>query len=236
MGDQQDDPWPWRVGARDTGDSQSVHIFNSETVTGVVAAYGYYAVFLVIMLESAGVPMPGETVLVSAAIYAGKTHGLDIILVVGTAIAAAILGDNLGFWIGRRYGRSLLARHGPKVGLDARKQQLGRYLFSRYGGAIVFFGRFVALLRTYAALLAGANGLRPVIFFLWNAAGGIVWACVFGFGGYLLGKGLERIAGPIGWIALALAVVGGFALWRFYKHHEERLLAAAEREMAREGA
>ena len=101
---------------------------------------------------------------------------------------------------------------------------------------VVFFGRFVALLRTYAALLAGANGLRPLVFFIWNATGGITWACVFGFGGYLLGRGLERIAGPIGWVALALAVVGGFALWRFYKTHEERLLAAAEREMAREGA
>ena len=213
-----------------------MHIFDTETVTGIIAGYGYYAVFLVIVLERAGVPMPGETVLVSAAIYAGKTHGLDIRLVVLAAAVAAILGDNVGFWVGRRFGQGLLTRHGGRVGLDERKQQLGRYLFKRYGGAIVFFGRFVALLRTYAALLAGANGLRPGVFFLWNAAGGIIWACLFGFGGYLLGQGLERIAGPIGWVALALALVGGFALWRFYKQHEERLLAAAEREMAREGA
>ncbi len=213
-----------------------MHIFASETVTGIIAAYGTYAVFAVVMLESAGVPMPGETVLVSAAIYAGTKHDLDIRVVVAAAAIAAILGDNLGFWIGRRYGQDLVSRHGPRVGLDARKQQLGRYLFRRYGGAIVFFGRFVALLRTYAALLAGANGLRPVVFFLWNAAGGITWACVFGFGGYWLGKGLERIAGPVGWIALALAIVGGIVLWRFYKRHEERLLEAAEREMAREGA
>lgn len=213
-----------------------MHIFASETVTGIIATYGYYAVFAVVMLESAGVPMPGETVLVSAAIYAGTKHGLDIGVVVAAAAIAAILGDNLGFWVGRRYGQDLLSRHGPRVGLDARKQQLGRYLFKRYGGAIVFFGRFVALLRTYAALLAGANGLRPKVFFLWNAAGGITWACVFGFGGYWLGKGLERIAGPVGWIALALAIVGGVVLWRFYKRHEDRLLEAAEREMAREGA
>ena len=213
-----------------------MHIFDPETVTRIIAGYGYYAVFLVIVLESAGVPMPGETVLVSAAIFAGTKHGLDIRLVVLAAAVAAILGDNLGFWVGRRFGQDLLNRYGPRVGLDERKQQLGRYLFRRYGGAIVFFGRFVALLRTYAALLAGANGLRPLVFFIWNATGGITWACLFGFGGYLLGRGLERIAGPIGWVALALAVVGGFALWRFYKTHEERLLAAAEREMAREGA
>ena len=213
-----------------------MHIFDPEAVTGIIAGYGYYAVFLVVMLESAGVPMPGETVLVSAAIYAGTTRGLDIRLVVVAAAVAAILGDNLGFWVGRRYGQDLLTRYGPRVGLDGRKQQLGRYLFKRYGGAIVFFGRFVALLRTYSALLAGANGLRPAVFFLWNAAGGITWACVFGFGGYLLGRGLERIAGPVGWIALGLAVIGGFVLWRFYKAHEERLLDAAEQEMARERA
>lgn len=213
-----------------------MHIFNPDTVTGIIAGYGYYAVFLVVMLESAGVPMPGETVLVSAAVYAGTTHGLDIRLVVLAAAVAAILGDNFGFWVGRRYGQDLLTRHGPRVGLDERKQQLGRYLFKRYGGAIVFFGRFVALLRTYAALLAGANGQRPAVFFLWNAAGGVVWACLFGFGGYLLGRGLERIAGPVGWIALGVAVVGGFAFWLFFKSHEERLLAAAEREMADEGS
>ena len=213
-----------------------MHIFDSDTVTQVIAGYGYYAVFLVIMLESAGVPMPGETVLVSAAIYAGTKHGLDIRLVVLAAAAAAILGDNVGFWVGRRYGQAVLTRYGPKVGLDERKQALGRYLFRRYGGSIVFFGRFVALLRTYAALLAGANDLRPLVFMLWNAAGGIVWACLFGFGGFLLGKGLERIAGPVGWVALGLAVIGGFMLWRFYKANEERLLEAAEREMARERA
>ena len=213
-----------------------MHIFDSDTVTQVIASYGYYAVFLAIMLESAGVPMPGETVLVSAAIYAGTTHGLDIRWLVPAAAAAAILGDNLGFWVGRRYGQRLVTRLGPKLGLDERKQALGRYLFKRYGGAIVFFGRFVALLRTYAALLAGANGLRPLTFFLWNAAGGIVWACLFGLGGFLLGKGLERIAGPVGWVALAGAVAGGVVAWRFYKRHEERLLEVARREMAHEGA
>lgn len=213
-----------------------MHIFEPETVTRIVAGYGYYAVFAVVMLESAGVPMPGETVLVSASIYAGTNHGLDVRLVVIAAAAAAILGDNIGFWVGRRYGQTLITRYGPKVGLDGRKQALGRYLFKRYGGSIVFFGRFVALLRTYSALLAGTNDLRPRTFLFWNVAGGVAWACLFGFGGFLAGRGLERVAGPVGWAALAAAIVGGFALWRFYKRHEERLLASAEREMARGGA
>jgi membrane protein DedA with SNARE-associated domain len=127
----------------------------------------------------------------------------------------------------------LLDKWGHLIGLDARKRILGRFLFERYGGSIVFFGRFVALLRAFAALLAGANGLAPWRFFLFNAAGGIAWATIFGTGGYLLGEGIRRIAGPVGWALLALAVVIGFVLWRYYKKHEETLLAKAEREMAR---
>ena len=98
----------------------------------------------------------------------------------------------------------------------------------------MFFGRFVALLRAFAALLAGANGLAPWRFFIFNAAGGIAWATIFGTGGYLLGEGIRRIAGPVGWALLALAVVFAFVLWRYYKKHEEALLAKAEREMVRQ--
>ncbi len=113
---------------------------------------------------------------------------------------------------------------------------LGRFLFARYGGAIVFFGRFVALLRAFAALLAGANGLSPWRFVVFNAVGGIAWASAFGFGGYLLGAGIRRIAGPVGWIGLGIAVVFGFALWCYYKKNEETLLVKAEREMAATGS
>ena len=208
-----------------------MHFLDPDALSQILSTYGYAAIFAVILLESAGVPMPGETVLVAAAIYAGSKKGLDIRMVVAAAALAAILGDNLGYWVGRRFGEPLVKRYGPKVGLDARKQMLGQYLFKRYGGAIVFFGRFAALLRTYSALLAGVNRLDFWTFLSWNAAGGIVWATIFGLGGYLLGQSIEAIAGPIGWIALAAAVFGAFLLWRFYKRHEERLLDEAEREM-----
>ena len=213
-----------------------MHIFDQAVVTHILTTYGYYAVFLVVMMESAGVPMPGETMLISAAIYCSATHQLDIRLVILAAALGAILGDNIGYWVGREFGPAILRRWGPRVGLDERKQKLGQYLFRKYGGGIVFFGRFVAMLRAFAALLAGVNRLGAGACFAYNAAGGITWATLFGLGGYLLGKGIERIAGPIGYVALAAAAVGAVLFWRFYKTHEERLLASAERELDREPA
>jgi membrane protein DedA with SNARE-associated domain len=123
---------------------------------------------VIVMLESAGIPMPGETILVTAAVYAGTRHALDIRWVIAAAAGGAILGDNIGFWVGREFGEPLLEKWGHLVGLDARKRMLGRHLFARYGGSIVFLGRFVALLRAFAALLAGANGLSPWRFFISN--------------------------------------------------------------------
>jgi membrane protein DedA with SNARE-associated domain len=202
-------------------------------VQQILASYGYAAIFTIVMLESAGVPLPGETILVSAAAYAGNKHSLDIRYVIGAAACGAILGDNIGFWVGREFGASLISRWGYLVGLDERKRKLGQYLFARHGGKIVFFGRFVALLRAFAALLAGANGLSPVRFLVFNAAGGIVWATAFGLGGYLLGESIHRIAGPFGWAALIAALVFALVLWRYYKKHEERFLAEAESVVAR---
>ena len=205
-----------------------MHIVDPALAETLLATYGYAAIFVLVMLESSGIPLPGETILVSASIYASTTRGLDIRFVIGAAAAGAIVGDNIGFWVGRTFGQRLLARWGYLIGLDERKLRLGQYLFTKHGGKIVFLGRFVALLRAWAALLAGANRFSPLRFFVLNAAGGIVWATVFGLGGYLFGEGVHRIARPIGWATLALALVAAFILWRFFKSHEELLLANAE--------
>jgi membrane protein DedA with SNARE-associated domain len=212
-----------------------VDFLDGTSAEHLLGQYGYAVIFMIVMLESAGIPMPGETILVSAAVYAGTRHALDIRWVIAAAAGGAILGDNIGFWVGREFGEPLLAKWGHLVGLDIRKRMLGRYLFARYGGLIVFFGRFVALLRAFAALLAGANGLAPWRFFVFNAAGGIVWATIFGLGGYLLGAGIHRIARPVGWAALIAALIAGVILWRYFKKHEENLLAKAERELVRQG-
>jgi membrane protein DedA with SNARE-associated domain len=195
------------------------------TVDELIASYGYIAIFGIILLESAGIPLPGETILIGAAIYAGSHDTLDIRLIIATAAAAAILGDNIGYWLGLKLGRKALLRWGHLLGLDQRKLDLGEYLFLRHGGKIVFLGRFVAVLRVFAAVL-------PLQFLLFNALGGIAWAVAFGTGGYLLGHAFDSVAGPFGWLTLAAAVITLFLIWRYYKHHEEQLLRDAERELA----
>ena len=122
----------------------------------LLATYGYLIVGGVVAVESMGLPLPGEAVLIAAAVYAGETHHLNIWLVIIAAAAGAILGDNLGFWIGREVGYRLLLRYGPYVGLTEGRIKLGQYLFNQHGGKIVFFGRFVAVLRVLAALLCVA--------------------------------------------------------------------------------
>lgn len=161
-----------------------IHLATSDLLH-FLANYGYFAVLLFVAIESTGIPFPGETMLLVAAIAAGTTHQLSIFLVIVAAASGAILGDNLGFWVGREGGFRLLRRDARYIRLDEHKLKLGLYLFRRHGGKVVFFGRFIAVLRAWAAFLAGTNRMRWSAFLLFNALGGIVWATVYGLGGYL---------------------------------------------------
>ncbi|MGD0562698.1 MAG: DedA family protein [Roseiarcus sp.] len=192
-----------------------------------VAEYGYFAIFVLVALESAGVPMPGETALVSGAVLAGRGD-LHIGLVIACAATAAILGDNAGYWVGREFGFPLIYKYGSYIRIDEGRLKVAQYLFQRHGGKIVFFGRFVAVLRAFAAFLAGVNHLPWPRFLLFNALGGIVWATIFGLGGYFLGVAFEHYARPVGVAALIAAVVGAVAASRFIAHHEKLLRAEAE--------
>lgn len=194
----------------------------------ILSAYGYWAIFVVVALESSGLPLPGETILVGAAIFSAQTGRMSIEYIIAAAAAGAILGDNIGYWIGREFGAKLLMRYGRYVGIGPQKLRLGQYLFQRWGGSIVFYGRFVSLLRILAAMLAGVNRLDPLKFFFYNASGGIVWALFFGYGGYYLMSAFKRIEGPVGSIAFVGFIVGLFLLWRYYKVNEQRLSAEAD--------
>jgi len=206
-----------------------MQLFSHGGFENLIANFGYLGIFVLIFLESAGVPLPGETALVGAAVYAGTTHQLDIGFVILAAATAAIFGDNLGFWFGRRFGFSFLHRYGPYVRLTEPRLKIGQMLFQRHGGKVVFFGRFTALLRTYAAMLAGANRFHVGRFFVWNASGGITWAVVFGLGGYFFGWSIEYLAGPLSIALFVGAIIGGAALYLLFKKHEARLVIEAER-------
>lgn len=189
----------------------------------LVAQHGYWFVFLIVMLESAGVPLPGETVLVLASIYAGATGQLHLSLVIACAAAGAITGDNIGFWVGRTWGTKFLLRYGKFIHLPEERLRLGQYLFEKHGGKIVFFGRFFAFLRVLAALLAGANRYRWPPFLVFNAAGGIVWAHVFGIGAFVFGDSIRRISGPLGVIGLVGFVAGLIAVTYVVRREERKM-------------
>ena len=162
--------------------------FVSGALIGLIQVHGPWIIAVVVALESAGVPLPGETILVAAALLAATTNQIDIAVVVAAAATGAIIGDGIGYTVGRRFGTPFLRKYGRYIRLDENRLLIGRYLFFRYGNAVVFFGRFVAVLRMFAALLAGANSMPAGRFFFFNVTGGICWACLFGFGAYAIGK------------------------------------------------
>jgi membrane protein DedA with SNARE-associated domain len=184
-------------------------------VSGFVHHYGLLALFLIVMLESAGVPFPGETALVAAGVFA--SHGeLNIAAVIIVAAAAAIIGDNLGYWIGRTGGRSVLTRWT----VTSRTLPWAEGFFERHGPKTIFIGRFFSILRVTAAWMAGVSRMRWWTFFLWNAAGGICWALLVGLVAYLFGQAAADAIAKYGLIggasivALALAGLVGFHFWR----------------------
>ena len=170
--------------------------------------YGYAAVFGGVFLENTGLPVPGETMLLAGAAMA--QYGLlSLPRVIVTAIAAAILGDNLGFAIGRCCGRGLAERYGPAIGLTrARLAQFDRF-FHRHGGRTVFIARFITGPRGFGAVLAGGSGLRWSTFLFYNAAGAVVWSTAVALAGYSLAYSwdtLERWIGRTGLIGLACVI------------------------------
>ncbi len=190
--------------------------------------YGYAAVFALVGAESLGIPLPGETILVAAALYAGSTHKLSVWAIFAVAAAAAITGDNIGFWIGDKGGYRLLHRYGRYIRADETKIKIGRLIFDRHGGKVVFFGRFVSVLRTYAAFLSGTLKMRWRRFLPYNASGGIAWAAIYSFVPYAIGNTINTASKPVdiglGVVAVAIVAVG---IW-VIRRHAGRLAIQAE--------
>jgi membrane protein DedA with SNARE-associated domain len=206
-------------------------VFAAHVFDHLLQDYGYGLVFAVICLEAMGLPLPGESMIIGASVYAVTTGRLHVVLVVASAAAGAIVGDNLGYMLGRWAGFPLLQRYGRYVGLNERRLTLGRYLFHKHGGRVVFTGRFIAILRTFVALMAGASQMDWKVFLFWNAVGGVTWTILYGTGAALLGEAMHRIEGPLGICLGSVAVIVlGLSIW-FLRRNEKRLEDRAERAM-----
>ena len=202
--------------------------FSHADIQTFISTYGYWFIGLVVGIESMGIPLPGETALVAAAIYAASAPDISIGGVIGAAILGSIIGDNIGYSIGRRFGYPLLLKHGHVIGMTEDRIKLGQYLFMSYGGKIVFIGRFIALLRILAAFLAGVNRMPWFAFLIANATGAVLWASVFGFGGYLFGELMFEQHDRWGPLIATGAVAGFFGIGFLLHRYEKRLVVRAK--------
>jgi membrane protein DedA with SNARE-associated domain len=199
------------------------------TLQNALDTLGYPAVALFVMIESSGIPFPGETMLLLASFYAGTSHQLQIPIVIACAAFGAIIGDNIGYYIGRTGGRAFVMRFGKYVFIKPEHLDRAENYFAKHGDKTVFFGRFIAVLRAWAAFLAGVNKMHWRTFLFYNAAGGIVWAVTFGSLGYLAGRYLhdnfaqvEQLASLSGWLGVGLVVVAAIAVYIVYRIRKNR--------------
>lgn len=192
---------------------------------------GYPVIAALVLAESAGAPIPGETSLITGALLASQ-HKLSIVIVIAVAAGAAIVGDNIGYLIGRKGGRWLLERPGFLAAQRREVLEIGEPFFKRHGPKAVFLGRWILGLRTWASWLAGASNMRWPSFLLWNALGGIGWATTIGLLSYTLGsqaKSAFEDFGVFGLIAILVLIVGAYLL---HRQHRERQRGEAVQEVA----
>jgi membrane-associated protein len=200
-------------------------------VTHLIQVAGYPLLFVLVMSESSGVPVPGETALITAAVLASQGK-LRIELVIGLAAAAAIIGDNIGYLIGRKGGRWLLERPGFMYRQRRRVIEVGEPFFERHGPKAVFFGRFILGLRVWASWLAGATRMRWPSFLLWNALGGICWATAIGLIAYFLGNSAGNAIETFGIYGLAAAVLAIASAVFLHRRHSRSTNGGAAKEAA----
>ena len=175
-------------------------------ILGALQTLGYPGIAVIVGLESTGIPLPGETTLIAAGYLAATGH-LSLPLVIGSAAVGAVVGDSLGYLIGRKGGRRFLERYGKYVNLNPEKLARAEDHFARYGTATVFFGRFITLLRILAGPLAGASKMPYRRFLAANATGAVTWATAMGTLAYFFGKTVVSTLSSIGLWALAILVV-----------------------------
>jgi membrane protein DedA with SNARE-associated domain len=197
-------------------------------VTNLLTQYGLVLLFAAVAIESAGVPIPGETTLITAAFLARpEYHRWSLVSVIVVAAAAAIVGDNVGYWLGRRGGRGLINRWGFARRYADKALPPSERFFKKHGAKTVFFGRFIAILRVTAAWLAGISHMPWWRFFMWNAAGGIVWAVGVSVLAYVAGKAVADTISHYGLYGVIGLLVVGALLFLALRYWRNRIVESA---------
>lgn len=194
-------------------------------VHDLVASAGLYILFVLVALESAGLPLPGETALIAAGVLAARGR-LDIAAVIAVAAAGAIIGDNAGYWIGRTGGRRLLTRWAWLERHASRVLPWSERFFEKHGAKTLFIGRFVAVLRVTAAWLAGISRMPWWRFLIWNAAGGICWAIAFGLLAYYAGNAAAEAVNRFGLYGALVVIALAILAWLGFRYWRRRMLGA----------
>jgi membrane protein DedA with SNARE-associated domain len=213
--------------------SEFLSLFSLQTIANVLHVIGYPAITLFVLIECAGIPLPGETVVLLAAFSAGVDGQLQLPWIIVCASFGAILGDNIGFYIGRTGGRRFVERFGRFFFLKMEHLDKAEKFFERHGPKAVFFGRFVTFLRIWAAFLAGMHRMRWKTFLFYNALGGIVWTLYISLLGFFAGRVLhdhfddvEFLVRTIGWTGLGICVllaISAFVVFRIRRARRRRI-------------
>ena len=221
-------------------------LISLDTLRNALNTLGYPAVALFVMIESSGIPFPGETMLLFASFYAAVDQKLQIPWVIVCAALGAIIGDNIGYTVGRTGGYRLVRRFGRYLFLKEKHLEHAEHFFQKHGNKTVFFGRFVAVLRAWAAFLAGVNNMPWPAFLIYNAAGGIIWATIYGCLGFFAGRvfhdnfgTVEYIARTISWVGavlIAAAVIAIYIVFRLRRKRKREIEARREAEKEEEAS
>jgi membrane protein DedA with SNARE-associated domain len=193
----------------------------------LLQSYTYPVLVALVLLESVGIPLPGEIALVTAAAYASLGH-ISIVIVIILAALSAIVGGIGGYWIGIKGGLPLVVRYGGYVGIRRSHIERTHAFFERNGAKTILFGRFIAILRTWAAVVAGAACMSFTKFVSYTTIGSIAWAIVFGSLGYYFGRDLPLLEKYIARVSFAVLVLGvvGIAIFYFIKGRRSKALVS----------
>jgi membrane protein DedA with SNARE-associated domain len=198
-----------------------------ELLRGFFDQYGYWTVFVALLLENAGVPVPGETVLLFASFLAFDEQELRLRYIILVGIAAATLGDNIGYWLGRKGGRPLLDRYTHLFRIPPSVIQKGEAVFAKHGPATVFFARFVFGMRIIAGPMAGVLKMDWKKFSIFNFLGAALWVTVISIVGYKFGEEWEsmvRVMGKVNLVIGLIALWTAYMAWRAYRARKKQTL------------